>query len=451
MTSYSFMIAEATLLVLTVVLMIESVIRRRQVGRDLEKYRQKQQQLATFSTKLKNLKKKLSRKSEIVDQFPRITKKLTEKFPPDAYPAIAVRSAKEFFQVGKAGYFVPVEGSSDYTLVVGVGFPQEWAGKVRIHSDEGILGAALQKRMVVSKIDPLSSSGRRSSRLSLEELGVSPDFVAPIGGVSGLVGALVVEGCPFPLEEERINMTMLADLLSMAMQNATLLDPARDGKWVDQLTGVSNRIHFLQRFESEIRHTENYRETLALFMFDIDEFKKVNDTYGHFAGDVVIRSMVDIVRKNTRGYDLVGRYGGDEFMVLITSTTGEQAASFTEHLREKISTTDIAIPGTEVPVRITISGGLAIFPTHGQSTTELFRAADAALYESKRQGRNRILVATSVGLDGGIAKGADADRETPASTDSTTDTGPDAAEYPLGELGGGPEPITCSPAAARRQ
>ena len=181
-------------------------------------------------------------------------------------------------------------------------------------------------------------------------------------GSPAIVGVLVVAGCPFPLEEERINISMLADLLSMALQNASLLDPTRDGKWVDQLTGVSNRIYFLQRFESEIRRTENYRQALALFMFDIDEFKKINDTHGHYAGDVVIKRMAEIVRKNTRGYDLVGRYGGDEFMVLITSTTEEQAISFAEHLREKISTTDIAIPGNEVPVRITISGGLAMFP-----------------------------------------------------------------------------------------
>jgi diguanylate cyclase (GGDEF)-like protein len=173
-------------------------------------------------------------------------------------------------------------------------------------------------------------------------------------------------------------------------------------------------------------------------MFDIDEFKKINDTHGHYAGDVVINKMAEIVKKNTRGYDLVGRYGGDEFMVLITSTTEKQAESFAGHLREMISTTDIAIPGTEVPVRITISGGLAMFPTHGQSTTELFRAADAALYESKRLGRNRILIATSVGLDGGIAKGNDADQETPISTDisaDTGDTGSDPAEFPLGKPG----------------
>jgi diguanylate cyclase (GGDEF)-like protein len=435
MVSYPLIIAEATLLFLVVVLMIEYTVRRREVSRDVEKNRRKQEQLLTFSAELKSLKKKLARKSEIVDQLPGITKKLTEKFPTDAYPAIAVRSAKDFFHASKAGYFAPLEGSSDYTLIVGVGFPQDWPGAVRIQSDEGILGMALQKKIVVSKNDPFTSTGRRSSCSSLEELNGVPDFVAPIVGISGIVGALVVDGCPFPPEEERINMTMLADLLSMALQNATLLDPARDGKWVDQLTGVSNRIHFLQRFETEIRRTENYRQALALFMFDIDDFKRINDTYGHFAGDVVIRSMAEIVRKNTRRYDLVGRYGGDEFLVLITSTTGEQAASFTEHLRQVISTTDIAIPGTEVPIRITISGGLAVFPAHGQSTTELFQAADAALYESKHQGKNRVLVATSAGLEDGIAKGADAGRETPAAADGPAETSPEDVDYPIGKLG----------------
>jgi diguanylate cyclase (GGDEF)-like protein len=435
MDSYPFMIAEATLLFLAVVLMIEQAIRRREVGRQSEQNRRKEHQLAKYSAELDVLNKTLSRKGEIADQFPRITKKMTEKFPSEAFPAIAVRSAKDFFHAGEVGYFAPAEGSSDYTLVIGVGFPQDWVGKVRIHADEGILGMALQKKMVVTITERHSSSGRRSSRPSLEDMGVSPDFVAPIIGVSGVVGALVIAGTPFPPEEERINVSMMADLLSLALQNATHMDPSQDGKWVDQLTGMSNRIHFLRRFESEIRRTENYRQDLALFMFDIDDFKKVNDTHGHYAGDVVIKRMAEIVRKNTRGYDLVGRYGGDEFMVLITATTEGQAISFAEHLREKISTTDIAIPGIEVPVRITISGGLAMFPTHGQSTTELFRSADAALYESKRRGRNRILVATSVGLDGGSATGTGSNQESSTSTGISTEAGSDPFVFPLGELG----------------
>ena len=144
--------------------------------------------------------------------------------------------------------------------------------------------------------------------------------------------------------------------------------------------------------------------------------------------------MAEIVKNNTRGSDVVGRYGGDEFMVLITSTTVEQATSIMENLREKISSTGIAIPGTEAPIRITISGGLAMFPTHGRSTPELFRAADEALYESKRQGRNRILLGTSAGMSSLIAKGADADRETPTPPEISTDTGSEAVEFTLGKL-----------------
>ena len=437
MGPYPFIISMVILVVLAAVLVVGYRRYREVLARESNQNRMKQQQIGSLTVELKNLRKEYSRKSEIADQFPCIAKKLTEKLPPDAYPAIAVRSVKDFFHAGKVGYFAPVEESSDYTLVVGAGFPPDWLGKVRIHSDEGMLGMALQKKTVISRIrSDLSSAGRRSSRPSLENMGVSPDFVAPVFGVSGTVGVLVVAGCPFPLEEERIYVSMLADLLSMALQNATHLDPSKDGKWVDQLTGVANRLYFQQRFENEIRRTENYRQALALFMFDIDEFKKINDTHGHHAGDVVIKKMAELVKKNTRSSDLVGRYGGDEFMVLIASTTEDQAASFAEHLREKISTTDIAIPGTEVPVRITISGGIAIFPANGQSTTELFQAADAALYESKRQGRNRILLATNVGLGGVIAKDADADREPPTSTSIPVDTGSDAVEIPLGELGG---------------
>lgn len=435
MGPYPFIIAMAILVLLAAALVVEYRIHR-QLAKEASQNRQKQQRIIALSAELKNLNQEIGRKSDIAEQLPRITKKLTEKLPPDAYPAIAVRCVKDFFHAGTVGYFAPAEGSSDYTLVIGVGFPHDWLGKVRIHPSEGILGMALQKRMVISRTDPDSSSGRRSSRSSLEDMEVPPDFIAPVFGISGILGVLVVAGCPFPLDGERVYVSMLGDLLSTALQNATLLDPNRDGKWVDHLTGVSNRNYFLQRFESEIRRTRNYRQALALFMFDIDEFKRINDTYGHHAGDVVIKKLAENVRKKTRGSDLLARYGGDEFMILITSTTEEQAVSFVEKLREMISATDIAIPGAETPVRITISGGIAMFPTHGQSTSELLQAADNALYESKRQGRNRILLATCVGVDGGIATGTDAGREIPMSTDRSIDIESDAVEFPLGELGG---------------
>lgn len=146
-------------------------------------------------------------------------------------------------------------------------------------------------------------------------------------------------------------------------------------------------------------------------MFDIDGFKKINDTYGHHAGDGVLRNLAGILRQKTRGSDLVGRFGGDEFMVLLTSTTRERAEAFGEKLRTVIGTTEFRVPERDKPLRITISGGLAMFPAHGQSTPELFRAADDALYEAKRNGRNRTVVAQSARLDAGTSSGSQRDPE----------------------------------------
>lgn len=435
MNEYAFLIAKATLLFLAAFLIVEYVMRRRQLERNLEQNRQRQQQLKAYSAELKDLKKELARKSEIAEILPQITKKFTEILPLDAYPAVAVRSVKDFFHAEKVGYFIPFEGTLDFTLVVGAGYPPDWLGKVRIDPSDGILGLALRKKIVVSRVDP-DSIGRKSSHRSLEDLGVTPDFVAPLFGTSGTAGAIVVEGCPFPLEQEKPYVSMLADQLSIILQNAALLDSSRNAAWVDPLTGVANRLYFLQRFESEIRRTKNYEQTLAMFLFDIDEFKKVNDTYGHHAGDIVIRKLAEIVKKNTRSSDLIARFGGDEFIMLITSTTEEHAFSFAEKIRDMIAATYIPIPGTDFPLRITISGGLAMFPTHGQTTTELFRVADETLYESKRNGRNRITIAPSHGLQIGIPTNPRPDPEGGKQEYIPDGSDRGLLEFALGEPGG---------------
>lgn len=401
-----FAVATSFLLIVAiVVLAIQNARGRRAFDQEAERTKSKQQQIVGLSQKLKTAEAELARKREIAEQIPLITRMLTEKLPQSAFPAIAIRSAKEFFHAKQVGYFVPIEGSSDYTLEVGFGFSPDWQGKVRIASDEGILEMAIMKKVVAAKIDPLSSSGRRSSRQSLEQFGVEPDFVAPVFGVSGIVGVLVIAGCPFPLDEERKYVSMLVDIISTALQIATLVNTGTSSTSLDLLTGVSNRVFFLQRFESEIRRTGNYRQPLGLLMFDIDKFKNVNDSFGHSAGDVVLKKLAEIVQKNTRSSDLVGRYGGDEFMVLMVlmaSSNKDSVLTYANNLREKIASTEIMVPMNDTPIHLTISGGLAMCPADGQSTTELLRAADSALYEAKRNGGNRILPAQSLALDGSI-------------------------------------------------
>jgi len=169
---------------------------------------------------------------------------------------------------------------------------------------------------------------------------------------------------------------------------------------------------------------------MALFMFDIDEFKNINDSYGHSAGDQVIKKLAEIIRLNTRSSDLVGRYGGDEFMVLMTSSNGEQAQTYADKLREKVSGTDIRIPGHPDPIRLTISGGLAVYPSNGLSTTELLHSADSALYDAKRKGRNKMVIAQSLGLDGAIIPGHGPEEEIPSASESGVET-PSEADNPL--------------------
>ncbi len=361
-----------------------------------ERSRQLQQMTVDLSEKLNKAEAELARKRELAEQIPLLVSKLAQELPQEFLPPLAVRFAKKFFGATRVGYFVPVEGAPDYTLEVGVGFPADWPGKVRIASDDGLLGLAIRNKIVAARREPAASSGTESAGQSLERCGVEPDFVAPVIGISGIAGALVIAGCPFPGDEERANVSMLADLLSGAMQKAALAELSKSSTWVDPLTGVANRLYFARRFESELRRAQNYHQSLGLVMLDIDDFKKINDTYGHPAGDLVIKKFAELVRSVTRSSDLVCRYGGDEFMVLVTTSNDQQVLAYAEKLVRTISATDVLVPRHGTLIRLTTSGGLAMFPEDGQSATELLHAADDALYEAKRQGRNRIVLSHSL-------------------------------------------------------
>jgi len=359
-----------------------------------------EQQTVELSRQLKDAQSELARKREFAEQIPLIIGKLAQEIPENLLPPLAVRFARNYFHARQVGFLVPVEGSSDYTLDVGVGFPADWRGKVRLASDEGILGMALRRKVVVAKCDASLASGREPLRPSLEQSGVEPDFVAPVIGLSGIAGVVVIAGCPFPHEEERIYVSMLADLLSGALQKAALTELSKSSTWVDPLTGVANRLYFARRFESEIRRAQNYQQVLGLLMLDIDGFKTVNDTFGHPAGDLVIKKFAEIVRAVTRSSDVVCRYGGDEFIVLVTSSNIRQVLAYADHLKERIAAAEILVPRHDARIRLTTSGGVAMYPVDGRSTADLLHAADDALYEAKRQGRNRIVLAQSLARDG---------------------------------------------------
>ena len=163
----------------------------------------------------------------------------------------------------------------------------------------------------------------------------------------------------------------------------------------DPLTGLFNRRFMEESLEREVRRAARNKESVALLMLDLDHFKLFNDTFGHQAGDVLLRGFGEFLSKETRGQDVACRYGGEEFLIVLTGATIGAASKRAELLREGLKHLTVRHAG-QVLGKITVSIGVSAFPDHGATVEELVRAADKALYRAKEEGRDRIVVASPV-------------------------------------------------------
>ncbi|MHB1233543.1 MAG: GGDEF domain-containing protein [Burkholderiales bacterium] len=167
----------------------------------------------------------------------------------------------------------------------------------------------------------------------------------------------------------------------------------------DGLTRLYNHRTFYTLLSDELARLQRFKRPVSLLMLDIDRFKRVNDTYGHQAGDAVIRDMSELISQQLRTIDRVCRYGGEEIAVILPEIDPDAAANIAERLRASVETHLFEVGAT---VRITISIGVASSPTDGGSADTLVAAADAALYVAKRSGRNQISRRKSVPIEGGV-------------------------------------------------
>ncbi len=163
------------------------------------------------------------------------------------------------------------------------------------------------------------------------------------------------------------------------------LDTVEEAAHTDHLTGLANRRRFERQLEREIGRTLRYDRSFCLVLIDIDNFKRVNDTYGHDAGDETIRHIAQVLQAGTRGIDTAARIGGEEFAVILTETDFEGGHDVAERLRLAIKNAEVSTVG-----HITASFGIAEFPLSAQTARELMSVADAALYDAKRRGRDRV-------------------------------------------------------------
>ncbi len=162
---------------------------------------------------------------------------------------------------------------------------------------------------------------------------------------------------------------------------------------IDYLTELNNRGHFMEQAEKELSRSQRYEKEMAIFMMDIDFFKKINDSHGHKVGDIVLKKLADVCRQTLREVDIIGRVGGEEFAILLPETNRAEALEVAERLR--LSVADSEVPMKDgLPVQYTVSIGVSSVESADDNIDVLLSRADKALYQAKQSGRNRVCAAS---------------------------------------------------------
>jgi diguanylate cyclase (GGDEF)-like protein len=205
------------------------------------------------------------------------------------------------------------------------------------------------------------------------------------------LGVLVLDSARSNAFDSGFQQTLesLADICATAIQNAQHVERVRQLAYLDGLTGIFNRRFFEMRITEEIERAKRFESNLAVIMIDIDQFKRLNDEFGHLLGDEVLRQVSSIFSDHLRKIDVVCRYGGEEFSVLLPETTSQNALQVADKLRRFVERWEFS----GVPRPVTVSAGAATFPEHGSLRDELVKAADAGLYAAKQAGRNCVRLA----------------------------------------------------------
>lgn len=218
------------------------------------------------------------------------------------------------------------------------------------------------------------------------------DVIVPLRTDKGSIGVLFLPrngtGLPYGVLEIQY-ITRILRFASIAIENASLFRQAT----TDRMTGLFSHHFFEKNLQEELERARRYKTTFSLVMFDIDHFKKFNDTWGHLVGDRIIRDISKLLCKSIRQVDFPARYGGEEFAVILPAVDIQGALVVAERLRRKVES--YCFPGADggEDLHVTISVGVTEFdPESAYAPTEIIREADRALYKSKDMGRNRVTV-----------------------------------------------------------
>lgn len=291
-----------------------------------------------------------------------------------------------------------INEGSDLTIKAVTVLPKKNVG-VKIPIGKGVTGRCAEERRIIN----IGDIGKCDFYIPSGIPGVKSEIALPIIYKDELLGVLTIESKvenAFGKEDEKI-LSLLCSQIAVAIKNAHIYRELELTSITDPLTGVFNHRYFYHKLYTEVMRARRYKRPLSLIILDFDNFKSINDTYGHITGDRVLKESAKLVKDNIRGcknevykdcdVDTVARYGGEEFVIILPETTLEKALIVGERLRKKIEEELYSIIEINGTLKITASFGIASY-REGESPEDLVKKADNALYEAKRLGKNKVIL-----------------------------------------------------------
>ncbi len=326
-------------------------------------------------------------------QIPEIAQRLFSATSVRAIPDAALDLAEEMLSPAYCAFFSLRRGGYVATAVRG---EVEIKLGQRVEVGEGVVGLAAQRQIALTPDGLAEERAAREGGRGLPALVRGFSVCTPILASEQTIGVILIG----PASREVAAVAELARTISLmaaaAETNVRLIEREQHLAKTDGLTGLLNKRAILEHLRDRV--APGRAGVVSVFLFDVDHFKKYNDTNGHLAGDDLLRGLGALIREHSRDGEGLGRYGGEEFLLVMDGVPKAQALAAADRLRELVASAPLPLSESQPGGRLTISGGVAAWPSDGDDVNVVLKAADDALYASKRAGRNRVTAHLLPGL-----------------------------------------------------
>jgi len=346
---------------------------------------------------LRRLEHDLSVMVDFMNEYTVLMSDLNEQTEVRGIPAVLLNAMVRMFRAEQAAVLVPRRGTFvdpkrvDRMIVAAAATSERGLDVgTEVPIGDGQLGLVAETRRVMDRADFNQMAASNQARFRSSHIPIF-EVAAPMVHGDDTLGVIAFSRPQRHHPHEKEMLQMIAKLGAITWHNLTAYRNVQVAADVDELTRIFNKRALKTQLSELVLRARSSGGRVGLFLFDIDHFKNYNDQNGHIAGDEALRLLARIVKDSVRADDIFGRFGGEEFLLIMPGRTPAQAMSAAGNIRQRIEMYDFPFGEKQPLRRVTVSGGVATFPDDARDAVELLLAADDALYRAKGAGRNKVL------------------------------------------------------------